>query len=100
MSRKITEQKFNEIKEFLNTPILVKPSIRHVAKSFGYSSGTIARINRFNTHKEYKDYERERQKKYTKDYLENEINASKVEAEQIKKGIEEFNNEWYFKNES
>lgn len=100
MNRKITEQRFNEIKEFLDTPILVKPPIRYVAESFGYSSGTIAKINRFNTHKEYLDYERERQKKYTNDYLENEMNFSKAEAEQQKKEIEEFNNEWYFKNES
>lgn len=100
MTRKITEQRFNEIKEFLDTPILVKPPIRYVAKSFGYSPGTIARINRFNTHKEYQDYERERQKKYTKDYLENEMNFLKAEVEQQKKEIEKFNNEWYFQNES
>ena len=101
MTRKISEQRFNEIKEFLDTPILVKPSIRYVAENFGYSSGTIAKINRFNIYKEYKDYERERMKKYTiNDYLENEINALKAEAEQQKREIEEFNNEWYFQNES
>lgn len=100
MTRKITEQRFNEIKEFLDTPILVKPPIRYVADHFGYSSGTITKINRFNTHKEYQDYERERQKKYINDYLENAMNASKAEAEQQKKEIEEFNNEWYFQNES
>lgn len=93
MSRKITEQKFNEIKEFLNTPILVKPPIRYVADRFGYSSSTVSLINRFNTYKEY-------QNRYLNDYIQNEINASKAEAEQIKKEIEEFNNEWYFQNES
>ena len=66
MSRKITKERFEEIKNFLNTPILVKPSIRYVADEFGYSSGTIALINRFDTYKEYKDWEHQRQNERTK----------------------------------
>jgi hypothetical protein len=84
MNRKITEEKFNEIKKFLNTPILAKPAITYVAEEFGYSSGTIALINRFNTFEEYKKYRTERLKQYGRDFLENEMRFIKQEQEKTK----------------
>lgn len=99
MSRKITEQKFNEIKEFLSTPILVKPPIRYVAESFGYSSGTIATINRFSSYKEYKNYQHQRYDEHLKNFLDNEIDYLKSEREKAKKEIRDFNNEWFFEDE-
>lgn len=95
MSRKITQEKFNEIKKFLNTPILTKPTIRYAAEEFGYSSGTIALINRFNTFEEYK----KKQTEYYKQFLENEMRFIKQEQEKAKMDIEKFNNEWFFGGE-
>ena len=96
MNRKITEEKFNEIKEFLNTPILAKPTIRYTAEEFGYSSGTIAQINRFNTFEEYKKNQTERLKQYDREFLENEMRFIKQEQEKAKMDIEKFNDEWFF----
>lgn len=95
MSKKITQKKFNEIKKFLNTPVLAKPAIRYVAEQFGYSAGTIALINRFNTFEKYKEYQTER----LKQYLENEMRFIKQEQEKAKIEIEKFNNEWFFGGE-
>ena len=99
MNRKITRERFWEIKEFLNTPILVKPSVRYVADEFGYSSGTIAQINRFDTFEEYKKYQVERLKQYDSEFINNDMNYAKSERERAKEEIERFNNEWYFKEE-
>lgn len=95
MSGKITQKKFNEIKKFLNTPILAKPPIRYVAEEFGYSSGTISLINRFNTFEEYKKYQTTR---VNRD-LANEMLFIKQEQEKAKIDIEKFNNEWFFGGE-
>lgn len=99
MNRKITRERFDNIKKFLNTPILAKPSIRYVADEFGYSSGTIAQINRFDTFEEYKKYQMERIKQYDKDFLENDMRFIKQEQEKAKIDIEKFNNEWFFGGE-
>lgn len=93
MNRKITEERFNEIKEFLNTPILVKPSVVYVAENFGYSTGTIAQINRFDSYKEYKDWQHQAQKRH----IENEMNLLSKEGREARKEIENFNNEWFFR---
>lgn len=95
MNRKITKERFNEIKKFLNTPILVKPPIRYVADEFGYSSGTISLINRFNTFEEYNKYSMTRANRD----LENELLFIKQEQEKAKIDIEKFNNEWFFGGE-
>lgn len=99
MSRKITRKRFDSIKNFLETPICVKPSITYVAESFGYSSGTIALINRFDNFEEYKKYQTERQNQFIRDHLENELNFQKAEAEAAKKEIDGFNSEWFFGGE-
>ena len=100
MSRKITRERFDRIKNFLDTPVRVKPSIRYVAECFGYSSGTIAQINRFDNFKEYKKYQTERQNQYSRNYLENELNFQKSEAEANKKVFDDFNSEWFFGGEN
>ena len=92
MSKKITRERFDEIKKVLNTPILVKPTIRYVADEFCYSSGTISQINRFDTFEEYKKY----QKYHMKRMIENDMRFIKQEQEKAKIGIEKFNNEWFF----
>lgn len=97
MSRKITSDRFCKIKKFLNTPILVNPPIRYVADKFGYSSGTVSQINRFDTFEEYKKYQTEKIKQYNSDFLANEMNYAKSERERAKKEIDKFNSEWYFK---
>lgn len=97
--KKITKERFGMIKNFLETPILVKPSIRYVAEYFGYSSGTITQINRFDNFGEYKKYQTERQNQYTRNYLENELNFQKAEAEATKQAFDDFNNEWFFGGE-
>ena len=61
---KITEEKFNEIKRFLATDILVKPSVRYAAEEFGYSSGTVSCINNC---KDYREY-RMKQERYRSDF--------------------------------
>lgn len=99
MSRKISRERFNNIKKFLNTPILVKPPIRYAADVFGYSSGTIALVNRFDTFEEYKKYRIERIKQYDKDFLENDMKFIKQEQEKAKIEIKKFNNEWFFGGE-
>lgn len=67
MNKKITEERFNEIKEFLNTPILMLPSSSSAAEHFGYSTGTIACINRAKNFKKYK----KKQKRSNDNYLLN-----------------------------
>lgn len=98
MNRKITKEKFDEIKRFLNTPILINPPIRYVADEFGYSSGTVAQINRFGTFEEYKKYQIERIKKYDREFISNDMRFMEQEREKAKQDIEKFNNEWYFKD--
>lgn len=99
MNRKITKGRFEEIKKFINTPILVNPPIRYVADEFGYSSGTVAQINRFDTFEEYKKYQVERRKQYDSEFLDNEMNYAKSERERAKGEIDRFNNEWYFRGD-
>jgi hypothetical protein len=99
MNRKITEERFEEIKKFLNTPILVKPSVSYVADEFGYSSGTIAAINRFDSYKEYRDWQHKRQNEYSKRYLANEMAMIAQERELAAEEIDKFNNEWFFGDE-
>lgn len=99
MSRKITRERFDMIKSFLETPILVKPSIRYVAECFGYSTGTISQINRFDNFEDYKKYQTESQNQYIRNYLENELSFQKAEAEAIKKEFDDFNNQWFFGGE-
>ncbi len=70
MNRKITEERFNEIKEFLNTPILMRPSGAFAADHFGYSTGTIASINRAKDYKSYKKYQKEHNDKYLLNLLD------------------------------
>lgn len=95
MKKVITENIFNEIKTFLNKPILVKPSIKYTAKQFGYNSGTISLINRFNTYKDYKDW----QKQHIQRYLDNEFIRIAEERQAAMKEIHDFNNEWFFGGE-
>lgn len=99
MSRKITKERFDRIKDFLDTPICVKPSISYVAECFGYSTGTISLINRFDNFEEYKKYQTERQNQYTRGYLENELNFQKAEIKGAKKAFDDFNSEWFFRDE-
>lgn len=95
MNKKITEERFNEIKKFLNTPILIKPSIRYVADEFGYSSGAISLINRFDTYKKYKEW----QSQHIKRYLDNEWMRMSEERKSAVEEIAKFNNEWFFGGE-
>lgn len=64
MNRKITEERFNEIKEFLDTPILMRPTGSFAADHFGYSTGTIALINRSESYEQYKKYQKEHNDRY------------------------------------
>jgi hypothetical protein len=89
MNKKITEERFNEIKKFLNTPIVIKPSIKYVADEFGYSSGTISLINRFDTYKKYKEW----QSRHIKRYLDNEWIRMPEERKSAVEEIAKFNNE-------
>lgn len=70
MNRKITEERFNEIKEFLNTPILMRPTGSFTAEEFGYSKGTIALINRSESYEQYKKYQKEHNDRYLLNLLE------------------------------
>lgn len=95
MSR-ITEDKFNEIKKILDTPILTYPSVSQIAKGIGYSTGTVAAIKKADSFNDYKARQREYQRNYTRKLLNSEV---AMISEERKKGIEEvkrFNNEWYF----
>lgn len=99
MSRKITEERFQEIKKFLNTPILVKPSVRYTADKLGYSNGTISTINRSNNYKEYKNWQKQRQNEHVKDYLADEMAMIAEERRLAVEEINKFNNEWFFGGE-
>lgn len=70
MNRKITEERFNEIKKFLDTPILMRPTGSFAAEEFGYSTGTIALINRSETYEQYKKYQKEHNDRYLLNLLE------------------------------
>lgn len=91
-THKITEERFNEIKKFLNTPVKILPSIRYVAESFGYSSGTISRINQCDTFAQYKQYQLEALGRR----VDNDIRATRHRAKRAKSVYEEFNDEWFF----
>lgn len=97
MSRAINQEMFDDIKKCLDTPLLVKPSVRYVAKKFGYSSSTLSRIKNARDFKEYKS--RARYYNCIR-YIDGDLDMLKREAEKAKKEIEDFNNEWYFKDDN
>lgn len=92
MSKVITEERFDDIKKFLNTPVLTKPSLSYAADEFGYSRGTISLINRFDSFEEYKDW----RKNSYKEYLANQMALIAEERKLVRAEIDKFNNEWYF----
>lgn len=89
MRKKINKDRFQEIKKFLNTPILVKPSISYVADVFGYSSGTISAINKYDNYESYKT-------RQAKDCLASEIAMVSKERAAAIKEFQKFNDEWFF----
>lgn len=91
-THKITEERFNEIKKFLNTPVEILPSISYVAESFGYSSGTISRINQCETFAQYKQSQLEALGRRA----DNGVRPKKYKPKRAKNVYEEFNDEWFF----
>lgn len=87
-THKITEERFNEIKKFLNTPVETLPSVRYVAESFGYSPSTISKINQCKTFAQYKHFQGRR--------VDDDIRATRRMAKRAKSVYEEFNDEWFF----
>lgn len=89
--KKITEEQYNVIKKAIDTPVLVKPSLRMVAESLGYSIGTVLLAANTNGFEEYS--KARNRKPIESDWFY--YDSIRVKN---KKAYDDFNNEWFFED--
>lgn len=100
MNRKMTEERFREVKAYLSTPVRIYPSLRRTALQFGCSSATVSLVKNSKDFEEYKKKQAQMSRRYYKQsrwgktYIPAPMGS--IERENAKREIEEFNNEWFF----
>lgn len=94
MNRKMTEERFGEMKAYLSTPVRIYPSLRRTALQFGCSSATVSLVKNSKDFEEYK----KKQAQISSKRIPSSIDLS--ERERAKREIEEFNNEWFFSRDN
>lgn len=98
MNRKMTEERFGEMKAYLSTPVRIYPSLRRTAIQFGCSSATVSLVKNSKDFEEYKEKRTRISAGGGKIYVPAPM--SLIERENVKREIEEFNNEWFFSKDN
>jgi hypothetical protein len=94
MNRKMTEERFGEMKAYLSTPVRIYPSVRMTALQFGCSAATVSLVKNSKDFEEYKKKRTRISSRRGKIYIPAPMSLR--ERENAKREIEEFNNEWFF----